>query len=57
MSVDELFIYLLIPTLGWMLIRINRIEKKMLMLIVMLRDRGFKMPRQTDTERYLKNEL
>jgi hypothetical protein len=55
MSIENLIIYILLPVLGYMLIRISRLEKKVLTMIVMLRDRGFKIPSSYDTELFRKN--
>jgi hypothetical protein len=39
---------------AFILKRIDRTEKRVLVLIVMLKDRGFKIPDQGDTDRLLK---
>jgi hypothetical protein len=54
MSVENIIIYFLLPVLAWILIRINRIEKRIVVILVMLRDRGFRVPDKTDTEIFLK---
>lgn len=35
--------------------RMDRVEKKLLILMVMLADRGFRMPDQGDTDRFLRS--
>lgn len=35
--------------------RVARVEKHVLILIVMLRDRGFRIPDQSDTDIFLKS--
>lgn len=63
MSIENVIIYFLLPVLGYILIKLNRIEakviprleKKIVMLLVMLRDRGYKIPDETDTEIFLKS--
>ncbi|MGD0744144.1 MAG: hypothetical protein ABSA45_03220 [Verrucomicrobiota bacterium] len=57
MSIENIIIYILLPALGYVAIRINRLEKRVLTLIVMLRDRGFKIPSDEDTKRFLKADL
>jgi biotin operon repressor len=37
--------------------RIARLEKNVLTIIIMLRDRGMKIPSESDTERLLKSDL
>jgi hypothetical protein len=37
--------------------RIENLERKVLTVIIMLRDRGFKVPSEDDTDRFLKSEL
>lgn len=37
--------------------RVEKLERSVRTLIIMLRDRGLKIPTETDTERLLKNDL
>jgi len=37
--------------------RLDRVEKRVLTIIIMLRDRGLKIPSETDTEHFLKSDL
>jgi hypothetical protein len=37
--------------------RTERLETRMLTIIIMLRDRGFKVPSASDTEQFLKTEI
>lgn len=45
--------------IGWQVFlfkRIARVEQKVLTIVIMLRDRGFRMPGGTDTERLLRRD-